>query len=55
MVSYYNTIPLLQSFFLYAFLENLTIDLPSIMVTTTIEIHHDPTEREKLIYPSFIS
>ena len=50
--SHYNTITEPHARFLYFLLEDLTIDFPSHMIVSMIDIHEDATTHDKLIFPS---
>ena len=53
--SYYNTITKPRAHFLFSLLEGLTIDFPSHMIVSMIDIYQDTTTCDKLIFPSAIT
>ena len=53
--SHYNTITELGAHFLFSLLEGLTIDIPSHMIISMIDIYQDTATRDKLIFPSAIT
>ena len=53
--SHYNTITEPCAHFLLSLLKNLSIDFPSHMIVSTIDIYRDTTTRDKLIFPSVIT
>ena len=50
--SYYNTITEPHACFLLSLLENLSIDFPSHMIVSMIDIYRDTAIHDKLIFPS---
>ena len=53
--SHYNTITEPGAHFLFSLLEDLTIDIPSHMIVSMIDIYQDITTRDKLIFPSAVT
>ena len=52
--SHYNTIIEPNVRFIFSFLEGLSIDFPSHMIVSMIDIYQDTTTRNKLTFPSAI-
>ena len=53
--SHYNTIIEPRAHFLLSLLENLSIDFPSHMIVSMIDIYQDTATRDKLIFPLVIT
>jgi len=53
--SYYNTITEPYAHFLLSHLEDLSIDFPSHMMESMIDIYRDTTTHDKLIFPLAIT
>ena len=53
--SHYNTITEPSAHFLFSLLQGLTIDIPSHMIVSIIDIYQDTATRDKLIFPSAIT
>ena len=54
-LSHYNSITEPRARFLLSPLEHLTIDFPSHLILSIIDVHLDLTSRDKLIFPSAIT
>ena len=54
-LSHYNSITEPRARFLLSFLEHLTIDFPSHIILSIIDVHLDSASRDKLIFPSAIT
>ena len=53
-LSHYNFITKPRSRFLLSLLEDLSIDFPSHLITSIIDVYQDTTTCDKLIFPSAI-
>ena len=53
--SHYNTIIDVCARFLYSLTEGLSMDFPSYMSLSILDMFHDTTSHDKLIFPSFIT
>ena len=53
--SHYNTITESRVHFLFSFLDGLSIDFPSHMIVSMIDIYSDIATHDKLIFPSAIT
>ena len=53
--SQFNTIIEPRAHFLFSFLEGLSIDFPSHLIVSMIDIYQDIATRDKLIFPSTIT
>ena len=53
-LSHYNSITEPRARFLLSLLEHLTIDFPSHLILSIIDVHLDSASRDKLIFPSAI-
>ena len=53
--SHYNTITKPHAHFHFSLLEDLSIDFPSHMIVSMIDIYRDTATRDKLIFPSAIT
>ena len=53
--SHYNTITKPRAYFLLSLLEDFSIDFPSHMIVSMIDIFRDTATRDKLIFPSAIT
>ena len=53
--SHYNTIIEPRAHFLFSLLEGLSIEFPSHMIVSTINIYQDTATCDKLIFPSIIT
>ena len=53
--SHYNTIIEPRAHFLFSFLEGLSIDFPSHMIVSMIDIYQDIATRDKIIFLSVIT
>ena len=53
-LSHYNSITDPRAPFLISFMEDLSIDFPSHLITSIIDVYQDTTTRDKLIFPSAI-
>ena len=53
--SHYNTIIEPHVHFIFSLLEGLSIDFPSHMIVSKIDIYQDTTTRNKVIFPSAIT
>ena len=54
-LSHYNSITEPRARFLLSFLEHLTIDFPSHIILSIIDVHLDSASRDKLIFPFAIT
>ena len=54
-LSHYNTITEPRAHFLFSLLEGLSINFPSHMIVSMIDIYQDTGTRDKLIFPSVIT
>ena len=50
-LSHYNSITKSRACFLLSLLEDLTIDFPSHLITSILDVYQDTTTRDKLIFP----
>ena len=53
--SHYNTITQVRAQFRYSLLEGPSMDIPSHMSLSMLDMFHDTTSHDKLIFPSFIT
>ena len=53
--SHHNSIIEPHAHFLFSLLEGLSIDFPSHMIVSILNIYQDTTKRDKLIFPSAIT
>ena len=53
--SHYNTITEPRAHFLHSLLKDLSIDFPSHMIASMIDIYRDIATHDKLIFPSAIT
>ena len=53
--SQFNTIIKPRAHFLFSFLEGLSIDFPSHLIVSVIDIYQNIATRDKLIFPSAIT
>ena len=53
-LSHYNSITDPRAPFLISLMEDLSIDFPSHLITSIIDVYQDTTTRDKLIFPSAI-
>ena len=54
-LSHYNSITEPRARFLLSLLENLSIDFPSHLILSLIDVYRDLATRDKLIFPSTIT
>ena len=54
-LSHYNSITEPRAQFLLSLLEDLSIDFPSHLITSIIDVYMDTATRDKLIFPSAIT
>ena len=55
LLSHYNTITEPRARFLLSFIEDLSIDFPSHVILSLIDVYKDTTTHDKLIFPSAIT
>lgn len=54
-LSHYNSITKPRACFLLSLMEDLSIDFPSHLITSIIDVYQDTTTLDKLIFPSVIT
>ena len=54
-LSHYNSITEPRAHFLFSLMEDLSIDFPSHLITSIIDVYQDTTTCDKLIFPSAIT